>query len=279
MHPGREMRMATMAQARSLGLDLVISTLAENEEGLHDFAREIGAHYGIQVGNQGAPNAWGLAEFALLSVTTPGFHPWIPHVTYHQEFDLETYRPEWPPARPEEVATRVQCYTGTPGYERFVRLSQAVPGARFRHYGHCGDHDDLWGGDALSVPDIADQMRAAGIGWHDKRWSDGYGHVIHSWFAVGRPVLVSARYYLGLDDGARKLAADLLVEGETSFDIDARSDADLADLIRRLIQDQDYHRTISENATRRFREVVDFDAEAAAIRGMLDGILSDPVRR
>jgi hypothetical protein len=34
---------------------------------------------------------------------------------------------------------------------------------------------------------------------------------------------------------------------------------------------------ISVNAFERFGQVVDFDSEAAAIRGMLDGILSDRV--
>lgn len=277
-HRNRPMKMVTMDQAREIGFDLVIATLAENEEGLHGFAREIGAHYGIQVGNQGAPNAWGLAEFAMLSVTTGDFRPWIPHVTYHQEFSLLDYATTPVPSRSTLVATRVQCYTGTDGYPRFVRLAERTPAARFRHYGHCGTQDAYYGGDAKDVPAIARSMRATRVAWHDKRWSDGYGHVIHSWFAVGRPVLVSARYYLGRDDGVRKLAADLLVEGETSFDIDAYTERELSELITRLVQDDEFATKIGAAAARRFRNVVDFDVEAAAIRGMLDAILSDPVR-
>lgn len=274
-HRGRLMRMVTLEQARAWDFDLVISTLAENEEGLHRFAREVGAHFGIQVGNQGAPNRWGLAEFALLSTTTPGFRPWMPHVTYHQEFDLLDYRYEYPPAERDLVATRVQCITGTPDYGIMRRVAEMTPEARFRHYGHCGEQDDLWGGNAENVPKIAEQMRATRVAWHGKRWSDGYGHVLHSWFAVGRPVIGSSGYYTGRNDGVPKLGGPLFVEGETSFDVDTRSEAELSDLVRRLISDDEYHQRISENVIRRFREVVDFDVEAAAIRGMLDGILSD----
>jgi hypothetical protein len=274
MHPGRIMKMVTMDQARELSFDLVISTLAENEEGWHRFAREIGAHYGIQVGNQGAPNAWGLAEFALLSVTTPGVTPWMPHVTYHQEFSLDDYRYEWPPAERDLVATRVQCLTDTPAYQTFRAVAELTPEARFRHYGHCNVEDELWGGNAASVPEIARQMRASRVAWHDKRWSDGYGHVLHSWAAVGRPIIGSSGYYTGRSDGIVKLGGALFTEGETSFDIDTRSVSELAGLVRRLVEDDDFHRRISDNVRRRFEAVVSFDAEADSIRAMLEGVMS-----
>lgn len=267
-HPPRFTRRVTYEQARAMEWDLVIATLVENEEGLHGFAKDVGAHYGIQMGNQDAANLWPLAEFALSSITLP-FKPWKPTVFYHQEFSLEEYRHEWPPSQPDLVMTRVQCFARDDHYARFQRLASMAPELRFRHYGHCGLEDDLYGGNAMTTAEIGDGMRSARIAYHDKRWSDGYGHVGFSWFAVGRPVIGSAGYY------ADKLMGPLWVEGETSFDMDARSDDELVGLIRRLVADDDYHRTISENAARRFREVVSFDDEAAQIKAMLDGVLSD----
>lgn len=266
-HPERTTKRVTYAQARAMEWDLVIATLAENETGLHQFAQDVGARYGIQVGNQGAPNQWGLAEFAMLSVTTPGFTPWIPYVTMHQEFSLDDFRYEWPPSEPDLVMTRVQCIATTPLYARFRSLAALVPELRFRHYGHCGVEDDLFGGNAMTTADVAAGMRSARIAIHDKRWSDGYGHVGFGWFAVGRPVIGSAQYY------ADKLMGPLWQEGVTSFDID-RPEHETAALIRRLATDDDFHRTISENAARRFREVVSFAEEAAAVRKMLDAVLS-----
>jgi hypothetical protein len=274
-HPRRSYTMLTYQQALDLKPDIVIATIAANELGLASFAGDIGAHYGIQVGNQGAPNVWSIAEFGLLSVTTPGFTPWKPHVTYHQEFSLDTYHPGFPSR--DEVATRVQCFTETAEYARFRRVAELVPEVRFRHYGHCGAHDEYYGGDAPTVAQIADEMRAAKVGWHDKRWSDGYGHVVHAWFATGRPVIGSASYYSGAYDDVPKLAEPLFVEGVTSFDIDKRSDAELASLVRRLVTDEDYWMEISVNAFQRFGQVVDFDSEAQEIRTMLDNVLSDKV--
>lgn len=43
--------------------------------------------------------------------------------------------------------------------------------------------------------------------------------------------------------------------------------------IARLVDDDDYHRTISINAAARFREVVDFDGEREQVRQMLEGVL------
>ena len=272
-HPGRHYRMVTLEQARDLRPDIVIATLAENETGLHGFAREVGAKYGIQIGNQGAENQWGLVDFALSSVTLPQVKPWMPHVFYHQEFSLSDFRYEYPPLT-DTVATRVQCFSGTPDYARFTRLA-GMSGLPFRWFGHCGEHDDFWGGNAPTTTDVADSMRASRTAYHVKRWSDGYGHVIHNWFAVGRPVVGSSSYYTGESDGIPKLAAPLFVEGKTSFDLDRMDDTEAVALFQRLASDDDFHQRISEDAARRFREVVDFDAEAAAIRTMFDGVLSD----
>jgi hypothetical protein len=274
-HPGRITKRVTLEQARDLKPDIVIATLAENEPGLYRFSRDVGAVYGIQIGNQGAPNGFGVAAFVMSSVTLPHVKPWMPHVFYHQEFDLNDFRFEWPPSEPDLVMTRVQCFNQTPDYERFQRFAEATPELRWRHYGHCGDRDALWGGDAPSTAVVAAQMRSARIGYHVKRWSDGYGHVGFNWFAVGRPVIGSAGYYLGRQDGVEKLMAPLWVEGETSFDVDTKTQAEVVDLVRRLATDDDYHRQISEQATARFHEVVSFDAEAEQIRAMLEAVLSD----
>lgn len=267
-HPGRTHRLVTMDQAADAGIDLVLSTLTENEPGWHAWAMAHGAHYGIQVGNQGAQNEWGLAEFAMCSSTVP-LTPWMPHVFYHQEFSLADYRP----ARTgtDLVGTWVQCLTSD-GAEaaRFRRLASLVPEGRFRYHGHCSDDDDpLYGGNVATCPEVAEQMRSARVGLHLKTWSDGYGHVIHDLFAVGRPVVATASYYRD------KLAAPLFIDGETSFDVQTRTDGEVAGIIRRLLLDDDFAARIGENAARRFREVVDFETDAQAVRAMLEGVLSD----
>lgn len=267
-HPGRVQKMLTLEQARSQKLDAVIATLTENEPGLHSFARSIGTKYGIQVGNQGTNNRYELMDFALFSTTRPWYPPDKPYVTYHQEFSLEDYHYQWPPTERDKCSTWVQCLQlSSEDYNRFTRLADLTPELRWRFHGHCAQDDPRWESNVITSAEVAAQMRAAGIGIHFKRWSDGYGHVIHSLFAVGKPVIATASYYHD------KLAAPLFVDGVTSFDVQTRSDAEVVDIIRRLATDDDFHRTISEAAHARFKEVVDFDADAEAVKWLLESVL------
>jgi hypothetical protein len=264
-HPHRRVARITLDGARATKWDVVLSTLSENDLALAGFAHEQGAHFGIQVGNQGAESVWAAAEFGLLSVTTPGFVPWKPFVTYHQEFRLRDF--SWPPENRDLTMTRVQCFTGTPDYERMKTLHARGQDLRFAWHGHCGEPDDLFGGNAHSTAQMVDEMREAGSGYHVKRWSDGYGHVGFQWFANGRPVVGSASYY------ADKLMGPLWVEGVTSWDIDRMGDAEVLNLLRRFRDDDDFHREACLAARARFEGVVNFDAEEAMIRDLLSRVL------
>lgn len=266
-HPGRVHKLVTLEQVRSQSFDIVLATLAENEEGFATLARSIGAKFGIQLGNEGTVNRYDLADFSLFS-TAREHLPWTPYVFYHQEFSLDDFRFEYPPSENDLVATWVQCLqSGEEDWQRFVTLAGLTPELRWRHHGHCNQDSGYWRSNVKTTPEVAAQMRAARIGLHFKRWSDGYGHVIHNLFAVGKPVVATASYYRG------KLAEPLFVDGVTSFDVQTRSDAEIVEIIRRLATDDDYHRRISENAAARFREVVNFDADADAIREMFTRVL------
>lgn len=280
-HPWRVQKGITLEAARSLRWDIVLSSLPHNDAGMARFAREHGAHFGVQVGNDVQQSRWDLAEFILSSSTLPGRGPeYIGHrfsfagkptVMYHQEFDLNIFRHEWPPATRREVASWVNCFAEmAEPYAQFAALARRHAGEfDFRCYGSYGSAptDELAAGDVSPVVEVAERMRGARIGWHSKAWSDGFGHVIHDWFAIGRPVLGWQRYY------ADKVAAPLWLEGITSFDME-RPEHEVLAIMRRLRDDDDYHRTISENAARRFREVVDFDAEAETIRALLADVLT-----
>jgi hypothetical protein len=121
-HPGRVYKMLTLEQARAMKPDVVIASVPDNEEGLARFAREVGAHYGVQIGNQWQETNWDLAEFGLIS-STLDYTPRKPFVTYHQEFSLEDFRyepPVWGPIR-----SFVNCFQETPDYPYFRRSPAA----------------------------------------------------------------------------------------------------------------------------------------------------------
>jgi len=266
-HPGRVYKMVTLAQARALGLDVVIATLADNEAGLCGLARDVGAKFGIQTGNEGSNNRYDLADFALFS-TGREFYPPFPYVTYRQEFSLADFRYEYPPTEPDTIATWVQCLpSGDEDWERFKELAVAVPEMHFYHHGHCNQDSGYWRSNVKTTREVAAQMRAARIGIHFKRWSDGYGHVIHNLFAVGKPIIATAYYYRD------KLAASLFLDGVNSWDVQTHSKDEIVAVIRRLHTDDDFHQRASEASRDRFYEIVNFDAEADAIREMFTRVL------
>lgn len=275
-HPWRTQKGVSLSAASDMEWDIVLSTLPHNDAGLHRFAKERRACFGVQVGNHLQDSRWDLAEFILSSSTLPGLgfdaiaqvreYRGVPCVVYHQEFDTDVFRHEWPPANHREVASWVNCFPEGPSYPDFVRFARAHSDEfDFRVYGASGSPgpDEFSAGDVSLVTDVAEKMRGARIGWHSKHWSDGFGHTVHNWFAIGRPVVGFQRYY------ADKLAGLLWQEGVTSFDIEGKSDADLLALLRKLRDDDDYHRDICQNAAMRFRAIVDFDAEADAIWHLL----------
>jgi len=275
-HPGRVWHGTSYLAAKNDMWDLVISSLPDNDEGFAALAKATGARFGVQVGNNLQFSRWDLAEFILASSTLDGFGPeWagkrfefhgVPTVMYHQEFSLDTFRYEYPPAERRTVASFVNCFPEAPSYPDFLAFARVhLDEFDFKVYGACGQPgpDEFTAGDISLVPEVAERMRAARVGVQQKHWSDGYGHVIHNWGAVGRPIIGYPRYY------ADKLASPLWVEGVTSWDVEGRSYDERAAILRRLRDDDDFHRRACETMRARFDQWVDFDHDADEVALLL----------
>lgn len=269
-------RLVTLEAARDLRPDIVISTLAHNHEGMARFASEVGATFGLQIGNvrfseiDMREDRWDLAEFGLVSGLMPVAPP-KPHVVYHQEFSLRDFAPA-PPPRGERlrVSSFVQCYPETAwAYAIMQQVAAHAPEHDWKVYGAYGTAplDDYAAGNLDVCADVAKAMQASDVAWHLKRWSDGYGHVFHNWHAVGRPMIGFRSYY------ADQLGGALWVEGETAWDIEPMTTGEVVGLLRRFREDEDFHLRACERSAARFREVVDFDEEEQAIRAMLAQVL------
>lgn len=278
-HPGRYHHGITLAAARTMHWDLVISTLPHNDEGFARFAALAGARFGLQIGNVMQDSRYDLASFALSSSTLPGHttpdswakvidHRGVPTVIYHQEFDADRvfrFDPD-PAAGSREVASWVNCFPETAPYPGFLDFARRhADDFDFKVYGAYGSAaaDELAAGDVSLVTDVADRMREARVGFHMKAWSDGFGHVIHNWAALGRPIVWVADYYRD------KLAAPLFVEGVNAWDIGRHTEAELVEVMRRLRDDDDFWLNAATASRDRFDALVSFDEEARAIAGML----------
>lgn len=272
----RWQNLITLEAARVIKPDVVMASVAHNHEGFHRFARETGAKFGIHLGNvrfspiDMTEDRWDLADFGIVTSILPETPP-KPHVIVHQEFSLDDFRHEPPP--PDgvfRISSFVNCFPENPqAYAGFRATAAYRPEYDWKVYGAYGSvpEDEYAAGNLQPCSAVGDAMRASDVAWHTKQWSDGFGHVIHDWFAVGRPVIGHEWYYRS------QLAGPLWQEGVTSFDITDKSVPEVVAILDRLYQDPDLRLRMGENAARRFREVVDFDEEEQAIRRMFETVL------
>lgn len=265
-HPGRVIRGITLERARQERWDLVISSVPSNAPGFEKFARETSGRWGIHVGNQWGDEAWSRSpEFAIMT-TTSVIPPNVPHVIVHQEFSLSDFRYE-PPVGFGPISSFVSCFPemATEYQGNFVPIAKAASEMSFAVFGAYGTAplDEYAALNIDNDPAEGEAMRAAGAIWHSKMWSDGFGHVVHRAFAVGRPVFGYAGYY------ADKLAGPLWVDGVTSIDVGRRSHDETIAELRRLRDDPEAYQRMCEASAQRFREVVSFDEDADKLADLL----------
>ena len=280
----RWQNLVTLEQARYLKPDIVLASVAHNHEGFYNFAKSytpkgrggFGATFGIHLGNvrfsdiDMQEDRWDLADFGIVTTLLPSTPP-KPHVVVHQEFDLDDFRHE-PPVEDGvfTVSSFVNCFAeNRVGYAQFRDTAALRPEYDWKVFGSYGSapEDEYAAGNLQPCSAVGDAMRASDVAWHTKQWSDGFGHVIHDWFAVGRPVVGYQWYY------ESQLAGPLWQEGVTSFDLTDKSPAESVAILDRLYQDPDLRLRMGENAARRFREIVDFDEEERAIRDLFSRVL------
>ena len=272
----RWQNLLTLEQARFVRPDIVMASVAHNHEGLHRFAKEVGATFGLHLGNvrfsdiDMREDRWDLADFGIVTSVLPAPVD-KPHVVVHQEFSLQDFRHEPPPEDGVfTVASFVNCFPENQrAYAGFLATAVLRPEYDWKVYGSYGSAptDEYAAGNIGECAKVGDAMRASDIAWHTKQWSDGFGHVIHDWAAVGRPLIGHEWYYRS------QLAGPLWQEGVTSFDITDKSPADVIAILDRLYHDPDLRLRMGEAMAARFREVVNFDEEEQAIRRMFAQVL------
>lgn len=256
-YPDWPINFVTLAEAREMTWDYVVATLQDNQTGFAKFARESGAQLIFQVGNTGQQIAWDRDPIVLNSSEMPLLGRGL---VYHQEIDgVFGYR--------ETTETQdVRCFVHLlhetvcfPLWEEFRSLRADAVTVR---YGHAPTfHDPSYVTNAKPTSMIADLMAASGWGWHDKPHGDGFGHVLHGWAAIGRPLIGHASHYAG------KMGEPFWRDGVTCIDLDRHSVAEAAEIVRTISADEHANMCRAIRAT--FDELVDYDTEALRIRELL----------
>lgn len=260
-HPDRRIWGVSLDRVRGMSKpSIVMPSVQENAPGFKRLADEIGATFAYQLGNTGQYIDWSLDPLILSSAEMP--FPEGQGVVYHQEIDSDEGGAfAWSdPAQadPRIVRNFVNAFNRLPGYGQFLEAEAALPEWTFTSHGHEGRD-----GDINPVAAMGALMQTAGWGWHDKPVGDGFGHVIHAWAAVGRPLIGHASYYRG------RMAEVFWQDGVTCLDLDARSALETLDLMRCITADLSTHERMCHSIREAFNRVVDYDSEAQAVAGLL----------
>lgn len=253
-HPERPIRGITLEEAGKQHWDYVVATVQDNQSGFKRFADQVGAKYVLQVGNTNQTVDWSLDPLALVSSEVPIRGK---GVLYHQEFDTEgTFRYREPDGG-KVIRSFVNCFPSTPCSRQLELIRPLLTDFTIAVHGIDG-----WDGNIGRVSEVADLMAGSSFGWHDKVQGDGFGHVIHDWAAVGRPLIGHGAHYRGL------MAERLWQDGVTCIDLDKHSVAETAEMIRDILGEPARHRAMCK-AIRQEVDAIDFAAEAERIRELL----------
>lgn len=246
----------TLEQFKSMNIDVVIASLPQHIE---PFKRLIKNHKPnaklvYQIGNSwnvGNNQVKNVMASALVKIPSE-----IHSVTYHQEFDTDIFCFE-PNTTDPKITSLVNCFNTADVFKQdwqlFEKIEKLMPDYSFNVYGG-GCRDGAMHGEKQ----VAKAITESRFIWHTKRGGDGYGHIIHNAFAMGRPPIVNMSYYKG------KMAGKLMVDGETCVAIDGLNPQQIVNKIRA----SDY-RKMSINAYNKFVREVSFSEDEQKIQEFL----------
>ncbi len=216
----------------------------------------------FQVGNMWAFNS----SFPIKNIMASAVMPELPgfnQITYHQEFDLNIFH--YQPVKPgKKIYSFINCLNTEELYKKdwelFLELERLMSDWEFKSFGgQCRD-GAIW-----DRKELADKMREATFIFHCKTNGDGYGHVIHSAAAVGRPLITRFSDYKG------KLAEPLINHGSATL-IDNKNPQEIVDQIQ-----YDFENKIvlqGYGIYQLFKHNVDFDKEAEQVKLFLKRLQS-----
>lgn len=238
-------RAVTLEKFKEMQFDIVLASHPLHENWIELLKFQPKAKFIQQVGNEHQTTN---AKNVLCSVWQYEKKDDQNVIYYHQEFKPFKYTP------PKNHNTINSFVLSMQERELFFIYKSALPEFKMKGYG-LGSPDG-------PVENLEKEMRDSAFGWHIKVW-DGYGHLIHQWASMGRPLIVKGSYYEGKTGGL------LLEDGVTCIDLDKHTFDENIELIKQASQPQN-HIKLCQKMRERFDKVCDFDREAKEIKEWLD---------
>jgi hypothetical protein len=225
-YPDRPVLTVTLEQAKAMDWGVVMPTVQENQTGFARFASEHGAKYAYHVGNTNQQIDWTL-DPALLNASEMPISG--RGVQIGEEFDSDgmfRYRPPEPDSR--RITSFVNCVPEMCVDQPYLGKDlEAIRTADFHMHGISGETGNLKPASA-----IRDCMAESAWAYHNKPQGDGYGHVLHYWAAIGRPLIGRGSHYKA------KMGWRYWRDMETCIDLDLHPYAQVVEIIRNITPEQ-----------------------------------------
>jgi len=249
----------TLDQFKEMKFDIMLCSVPEHTLLYSELAKKYQpqAKVILQVGNEWKDLDPGPVKNLMISCAPFEVNDDRSVVFYHQEFDLDQFNYER--GMPENpIQSFVNDLPNLKDWKLFLRYESKLPRWVFHSYGlGCRD------GNVRPLSKLVKEMKASSFIFHAKSLGDGFGHIIHNIFALGRPGLIRTKWY-------KDRAAEPLFEDQvTCIDLDARTFEANCELIEHFSKPELYHK-MCKNARQRFEEVVNYDAEFEEIKKFLD---------
>jgi len=182
-------------------------------------------------------------------------------VVYDQEFDLQIFCPAPNPITPSTEEVLIRSYVHFPSSEALWKSLGLTPegGWKFEFIGRTlGSLNET----IIESAALARSMQEAHFIWHVKPGGEGYGHILMNVLAIGRPVIINANDFKGTRGGR------LLEDGVTCINTDDRSAEEICGMLYDATEPSRYQEYCTA-VTERFRNTVDFDADAQRVQQFL----------
>lgn len=197
-------------------------------------------------------NNWTLENYKgynVLASIAPQFAPGVNVHFYHQEFDLDVFKNT-------QVEVNLNIYSfvniiqsmgiGWDDFNQFKKKLEPYEYSLKAYGGQCPD------GNMTGADELANKMREAQMIFHVKPGGDGFGHIIHNAYAVGRPVITRKSHYKGQ-------LAEQLMTTENTIDLDVFGVDGAINIIKHISENPDELRKMGRAAHNQFANVVDYD--------------------
>jgi len=252
-------RRLTLDQFKGMKFDVILCTLAEHESTFRELRNKYQpqAKYIRLSGNTGEHVNWD--NFDNFIDTTGLYRP--PEnknaVVIGQEFPLDTFG--WaPPVKHKTIKNFMNQLRESNAIPIWQDLKYHLPDFEFKMHGSNGDDGMI---DGLAA--LGDAMRDMSFLFQVKHHGEGFGHVIHNSYSVGRPAIAMMEFYKG------KLASRFLIDDFSAILLDDKDWSSLVEKIR-YWSEPEKHLEMCKNARSLFEKYVNFDEDEKKFRVFLE---------